>query len=302
MDKDKYYSGVAFVLLSAFCSALMPTFVKFAYKSGLTVTTVLFFRFSLASVVLFCILIITKQNFRLDKKTLLRLFVLGALFNTLQAGTYFSSLKYIPASLAVVISYTYPTFTAIVTCIWDREPITNTIAFSLFSSFVGLILILGTSFGQINMTGVLLATSASLLYTGYIVLTNKMLKKMPPLITSSYITLFSMVGTVLLSLFSAEKISYIIPSAVWPWMLALATFSVLTILGFFKGLKILGPTKATVLCTSEPLFGVVVAMILFQDRLTAMQFFGAAGVIAGAVMAVYYAPQKDLEVKQETTL
>lgn len=301
MENDRYYSGVVIVLLSAFFSALMPTFVKFAYQSELTVTTVLFFRFALSTVVLFSFLIITKQKFLLDKKTLLRLFVLGAIFNTLQAATYFSSLKYIPASLAVLISYTYPTFTAIVTCLWDREPITHAIAFSLISSFVGLVLMLGTCLGQINMIGVLLATGASLFYTGYIVLTNKMLKKMPPLITSSYITLFSMVGTVFLSLFSAEKISFDIPSIAWPWILALVSFSALTILSFFKGLKILGPTKATVLCTFEPLFGVVVAMILFQERLTGMQFLGAVGVIAGAIMAVYK-PRDDLEVRQEATL
>jgi len=284
---SKYHHGVAIVLLSAFTSGLMPTFAKFAYNYDITVTTVLFSRFSLASVILFGFLLITGQNIRLDKKTLLGLFFLGAVLNTLQAATYFFSLKYIPASLAVLISYTYPAFTAIVTCLWDHEPISRKIAFSLVSTFGGLILMLGTTLGEINILGVILATGASLFYTAYIVLGNKMLKKVPPLITCSYITLFSMVGTFVLGLFSADKINFVFPGAAWPWLLGVVFLSLSTIVSFFKGMEILGPTKASLLCMSEPLFGVLAAMILFHEQLTGVQFLGAAAVITGAFMAVY---------------
>ncbi|MEL7565921.1 MAG: DMT family transporter [Dehalobacterium sp.] len=291
---NKYYHGVAIVLLAAFSSALMPTFVKFAYNNDLTVMTVLFFRFSLAAVVLFSFLLITKQNIRLDRRTFLGLFFLGAVFNTLQAACYFSSLKYIPASLAVLISYTYPTITAIVTCLWDHEPITKNIAISLISSFAGLILMLGNVLGHINILGIILATGASLFYTVYVVLGNKILKKVPPFIASSYTTLFTTVGTLFLSLFSANKISFVFPGAAWPWVLGLVFFSTFTIIGFFKGIKILGPTKASVLCTSEPLFGVVIAIILFHEHLTGLQLLGAAAVITGALLAVY-TPNKDIK-------
>lgn len=296
---NKYYHGVVIVLMSAFCAALLPSFAKLAYENDVTVMTVLFLRFSLAALVLFSYLLITRQNIRLDKKNLLGLFLLGCVFNTMQATTYFSSLNYIPASLAVLIAYTYPAFTAIVTCLWDHEPITKKIAFSLVSCLAGLVLMLGTTLGHINVLGVILATAASLFYTVYVVLSNKMLKKVPPFIASSYITLFTTVGTFFLSLFSNNKINFGFPGAVWPWIFGLVTFSTLTILLLFKSLKILGPTKATVLCTSEPLFGVVVAMILFQERLTGLQLLGAAGVIAGAVLAVY-TPSKVF--KKEATM
>jgi drug/metabolite transporter (DMT)-like permease len=291
---SKYYRGVAIVLMSAFCSALMPTFAKLAYANDVSVMTVLFSRFSLATIVLFGFLLLTKQNIRLDKRNLFGLFILGAVFNTGQSSTYFYSLNFIPASLAVLISYTYPAFTAIISSLWDREPITKQIAFSLISCFAGLILMVGLNLGQINVIGIILATAASIFYAFYVVLTNKMLKKVPPLIACSYISLFSTVGALSLSLFSSNHISIGFPGAVWLWMLGLAVCSIATIFFLFKGLKILGPTKASVLSTSEPLFGVIVAMILFQERLTVLQWLGAAGVIAGAVLAVYD-PYKNLE-------
>jgi len=293
---NKYYHGVFMVLLSAFGFALMPTFAKFAYKNDVTVMTLLIIRFSLAATVLFTYLILTKHNLRLDKRTLLGLFFLGAICYTSQASCYFSAVNYIPASLVVLIAYTHPTIIAVISCILDHEPITKNIAFSLIISFVGLTLMLGTTIGKINGLGVILSTGASLFYSMYVVLSNKMLKKVPPLIASSFISLFSILGILFFSLFSNNTITFEFQSTAWPWILGLVTFStVIAMLTFFLGLKVLGPTKATILSTAEPVFGVTIAIILFNERLTALQFLGAAGVITGAVMAVY---ARD-KVKQE---
>jgi len=295
---NKYYQGVVIVLLAAFGFALCPAFAKFAYQNDVTVLTLLFFRFSLAAIALFAYLLITKQNIPMDKRTLLGLFFVGAVCYNMQGVCYFSALNYIPASLTVVISFTYPTFTAIVSCILDHEPITRKIAFSLISTLGGLALIAGTSLESINVMGIALATAASLFYTTYVIVGNRMLKKVPTLVATSYITLFSTVGILIFTLVSGNRFEFSFQGAAWPWILALVIFSTFGVLCFMKGMEILGPTKTSVLCTSEPLFGVVIAMILFQDQLTWLQLLGAAGVIAGAVMAVYE-PNKD--IKREPT-
>lgn len=283
----KYYQGVVIVLLAAFSFALGPAFAKFAYINEVTVMTLLFIRFSLAALALFCYLLITKQNIRLDQRTLLGLFFIGAVCNTMQGFCYFSALKYISASLTVVIAFTYPTITAIVSCLVDHEPITKRIAFSLISSFAGLALMVGTDLQNINVIGVFLATGASLFYTTYVVVGNRILKKVPSIIDSSYVILFYAVGVFMLSLVSSNRINFAFQGAAWPWILGLVVFSTIGILSFLKGVTILGPTKTSVLCTFEPLFGVVIAMIVFHEWLTGIQFLGAAAVIVGALMAVY---------------
>lgn len=284
---NRYYHGVLMVLLSALGYALMPTFAKFAYQSDVTITTLLTIRFSLATLVFFCFFIIKKENIKVNKRNLLGLFFLGAVCYTLQSTFYFSSVKYIPASLVVLIVFTHPTFVAITSCILDREPFTKYLALSLISSFMGLVLMLGTTLGEINLLGIMFAGATSLVYTLYIILSNRILKKVPTLIATSYITLFSALGFLFSSLFSHD-LDFSFQSAAWPWILALTAFS--TVMGmftFFRGLQILGPTKATILSMAEPVFGVMIAMILFQERLTPLQFLGAAGVIAGAIIAVY---------------
>lgn len=294
---NKYYYGVIMVLLCAFSFALGPTFAKFAYQHNVSVTTLMIFRSSVVAAVLWCYLLITGQSLRLDKKTLQGLLFLGAVCTTLQSLCYFSALNYISASLTVVIAYTYPTLTAFVTCFVDHEVITKQLVFSLIVTFAGLTAMLGTDLGSINVWGIILATGSSLFYTVYVVMSNKMLKKVSNLVAVTYMMFFSALGTLFISLTSSNHNPFGFQGTAWPWMLGFATLSAVGLISFFRGLVILGPTKATILCTSEPLFGVVIAMILFQDRLSALQLFGAVGVIAGALMSVY-APGKDIKKEQ----
>jgi drug/metabolite transporter (DMT)-like permease len=143
----------------------------------------------------------------------------------------------------------------------------------------------------------MLSAGASLVYSIYVVCGNKILKKVSSLTASAYVALFSALGFLFSSIFS-QSLKFNFHPAAWPWILGLAAFStVLAILTFFRGLEILGPTKATILSTAEPVFGVIIAMILFYEKLSVLQFIGAIGVIAGAILAAY---TKDIQAKDDT--
>lgn len=298
---NNYYQGVFLILLSALGFAFMPTFAKFAYPKDVSVMTLLFLRFSLAAVIFFCYLAFKRQSIRLDKRNLLGLFLLGAIGYTLQSTFYFSSLKYIPASLVILIVYTHPTIIAVISCALDREPLTKNITLSLIFSFIGLALMLGTTLGKINTLGLLLAAGASMVYAGYVIFSNKILKQVPPIIATAFICLFTSMGLFVAGL-SSKSLSFGFSGTAWPWIIGLVIVStVCAMLTFFQGLEILGPTKATVLSTAEPVFGVIIAMILFSDRLTTIQFLGAFGVIVGAVIAVYARDNTNFKEQQDLT-
>lgn len=284
---NPYYKGIVMVLISALGFGLMPTFAKFAYKNEITVSTLLFIRFLLAGILFFIWIAIKTRNIKLTKRDLLGLFFLGAVCYTIQSGFYFSAVRFIPASLAVVIVYTHPAIIAVASSLIDHEPLTKKIILSVTVSFIGLILMLGTTAENINGVGILLAMGASVVYATYVILSNKMLKKVPPLVASAFISVSASAGWLMWGL-STKNIIFSFNSGAWPWILALVVFStVFGMLTFFRGLELLGPTKATILSMAEPLFGIVVAILLFHDHLAMLQFFGAAGVISGAVMVVY---------------
>ncbi|MDD2497827.1 MAG: DMT family transporter [Desulfitobacteriaceae bacterium] len=284
---NNYLKGIIMVLISAFGFALMPSLALFAYQSEITVLTLLFFRFFLASILFFLYLYFKPEKVSLNKITLLKLFLIGAVIYNMQSIFYFSSVKYIAPSLAVLILYTHPVIIAVASSFLDHEPLTMKLIISVLVSFLGMALMLGTNFSGINGLGVLFAAGTSVVYAAYVILTNKILKTVPPLTASAYISLFASVGLLMVSLLSGS-FSLSFQASVWPWLITLVIFStVIALLTFYRGLEVLGPTKATILSMAEPLFGIFLAILLFQDHLSLLQMIGAAGVISGAVAVVY---------------
>lgn len=282
-----YFKGIVMVLFSAFGFGLMPTFAKFAYLNGVTVSTLLFIRFLMAAILFFIWVGIKNRKIVITRQDFLGLMFLGAVCYTLQSGLYFSAVRYIPASLVVVIVYTHPAIIAVASSYVDHEPLTKKVIISVIVSFIGLVLMLGTTMGSLNVIGILLALGASVVYAAYVILSKKMLKKVPPLVASAFIAAAASAAWLIWGL-STHDIDFHFKSNAWPWIIGLVLFStVMAMLAFFHGLECLGPTRTTILSMAEPLFGVTVAIILFHDRLNMMQFVGGAGVIAGAIMAVF---------------
>lgn len=278
------YKGVMLVLLSAFGFALMPTFALFAYQTGISVTTLLFIRFAIASVLFFLYIFLKKIPLRLSGKDYFSLFLLGGICYNTMSNFYFSSVKYIPAALAVLILYTYPMIVSILSFLIDREPPSKKITFSLCTSFVGLVLVLGTSLGTVSLLGVFFALASSLIYSIYIVVGNRVIRKIPSLITTAYITFFSSIGIFLCGIFSGD-LSFHFEAGAWIWILGLSLFStILAIFTFFKGMELLGPTHASILSMAEPLFAILISVTLFHDPITIFQVIGGVIVLLGAFL------------------
>ncbi|HOL17525.1 MAG TPA: DMT family transporter [Bacillota bacterium] len=281
---QQYLKGVALVLLSAFGFGMIPIFALYAYQSNINVTTLLLIRFTLAAVIFLVYVLIKHRRIALKRSDLFYFFLLGGVCYTLQSAFYFSAVRYIAPSLASLLLYTYPLIVVILATIIDRDKPTRMMVVSAAVSFVGVLLILGTSYGRINGTGIVLALSAALVYSTYIIMGNRVLKSTPPLITSTFVSLFAGAGILVVSLFT-EKISFAFAAAAWLPALGLVFFStIIGIFAFFRGIEILGPARASILSMTEPLFTTISAVILLQDRLTPLQAAGGIAVLTGAVL------------------
>jgi drug/metabolite transporter (DMT)-like permease len=59
---------------------------------------------------------------------------------------------------------------------------------------------------------------------------------------------------------------------------------VVAVTTFLMGIKLIGPTRASVLSTIEPVVTVVLAAILFGESIGPMTVVGGALILAGAIM------------------
>jgi drug/metabolite transporter (DMT)-like permease len=278
-------AGGALVLLSAFGFGMIPIFARFAYRGGISVATLLAVRFLISSPLLFAYLRLRGESLRCRARLLPALLGLGLLY-TAQSSFYFSAVKYIPASLAALILYTYPAFVCILSALIDRERIGGQTLLALLFALGGLIFILGSSFRGLNLHGLALATGAALVYSFYIILAGRTLRQAPALLTGAYVTLFA-AGFCLLAGLAGGSLSPDFSAATWLPILGIILISTLTaILAFFRGLRILGSQTTSILSTSEPIFTITGALLLFGDSLTLRQLAGGALIMAGALLAV----------------
>lgn len=281
-----FYRGVALILLSAAAFGIMPVFALEAYKSGISVPTLLFIRFGLAAVLLLAYAAVRFKGLRLTLRDFAFLAILGGICYTLQSSFYFTSVRFISPSLTVLLLYTNPMIVALLTFLIDKERLSLRLALSMGVSFAGLLLVLGTSIGRVDSLGVMLALGAAVIYSVYIVIGNRVVKKLPSLVTTAYVSLFAALGLLVYGT-AAGQMNFSFNPSVWLPLAGLVLVCTVTaILAFFKGLELLGATRASVLSNLEPVFAALFSALLLHDRLSLPQFVGGALVLAGAVMIV----------------
>jgi drug/metabolite transporter (DMT)-like permease len=283
----KGYKGAAFVLLSAFLFGLIPILAVFAYKSRVSVMSLHFVRFTIASAALCFLLYMQREKAALQvgKRNLLKLFVLGGIMFTLTSFGYFSSIKYIPASVAALIFYSYPALVSVGSSFVNKERLSRPVILSIIISFLGLVFLSGKTAISVSMKGVLLAGLAALSYTSYILYGNFIIKDVPYQVVVAYVCFFSAISFLILGSV-ARGLALPNASSTWILLCFVAFVSLFGFLAFFLGVELTSPSIAAILSMAEPLVTVVLSLLIFKEYLSITQYFGGVLVLVGSFLAL----------------
>jgi len=297
------YLGYFLILLSATAFGLMPIFAIYAYDHQVSVNTLLFLRFSFAAIIFFSYLFMKKGFVSITKKQIITFFLLGSILYTLQSSFYFSSIKYIPASLAALILYLYPVFVAILSFFVNKEKLTKFMVISMIISLLGILFVLGTPTEHMNVFGILLALGAAIIYSIYIIVGGRVTLQVPPLVTSAFIALFAAVSFLIVGL-TTNTLQFHFSFVGWLSILCISIISsVISMASFFAGIKLIGPTKSAILSMVEPVITIIFSTILLNENMKLLQLVGGAVVLLGAALVVITSEKKKLiENKMENHL
>ncbi|KKX56119.1 DMT family transporter [Brevibacillus borstelensis] len=280
------YAGVLYVFASAAGFGVMSIFAIYAYEAGASVSTLLFLRFLLAALLFFVWMAVKREPLRISRQQGLALFCLGGVLYTLQSLSFFSSVQYIPASMAALLLYTFPVYVAVLNYFVNKEALRKQTIGAMALSLAGLVLVLGLSFDGIQPLGVGLALAAAVLYSVYFIVGNRVVTGLSPYVTSAYVSLFAAISTFGLALkdggpalnFSGQG---------WLALGGIVLFSTILAMGcLFRGIQLIGSTRASVLSTLEPVVTIGFSALLFGERLGWLQMLGGFAVLLGAVLIV----------------
>jgi len=278
--------GILFALgAGLFFGILAPT-SKIAFNLGVGVSLAIFLRYLVASLLILPIIPFQKNLFFTYKKNIYD-FLLISFGSILLTTGLLLSVKYIDVSLAILIFCTYPILVLCVSVIFNKEEINNNIKILFLSTFIGLFFVLGPSFNNLNIFGVLSAILASLGATTMIVINQKMSNKsISPIQINIFINIFNLIFFFFVLYFffsinfSISKISFLtilIPS----FSYAIALF--LQLLAIPR----IGQSNTALFLYLEPVVAIIGAVILLKETLNSYQIFGSIVVLSSLALATY---------------
>lgn len=278
--------GAFLVSVSAVGFGVMPILALYAYAGGANVASLLVLRFSLTSMALFACIAGQGTKVQLTRRQLLSLAVLGGVLYALQANLYLHAVRFVSPALAALVLYTYPVLVALLSFVIDREVIQASTALAILLCFAGVAMIVGVSGAQANLTGILLALGAAATYSCYIVVSNRVIKQLPPLVTSAFVALFAALS-LLVTGAATHALQFSFSAQAWLAILGVTLFStIMAMLTFFAGLERIGSTRAAIISAFEPLVTTGFSALLFHERLTALQAAGGLAVLLGAILVI----------------
>jgi len=282
--------GVLACLVSAAAFGSLAIFGKLAYDEGANITTLLVVRFALGAALFWVLAVALPASRRAlrarpGRDVLLTALALGGVGYAAQAGLFFAALERMDASLLSLVLYSYPAWVALGAAALGRERLTPARVGVLGLASAGLVLVLaGASGGELDALGAGLGLGAALTYTGYILVADGVVGRLPPVLLSAVVCTGAAASLLAVGVAGGSLDLGLSPAA-WGWLAAIAV--VATVLGvalFFVGLQRVGPGVAAILSCAEPPVTVVLALLVFGERLGPLQWIGGLLVLAAVVL------------------
>ena len=246
-----------------------PLFALPLYKAGMDPDSVLFLRYLLAIPILGIMLKARGRSFKLKRKEILPLIVMGLLVS-ISSLTLFQSYNYMEAGIASTLLFVYPILVALImTCIFKEKLSLQTIL-CIILALGGIALLYQSGDGTtLSLTGVLLVMASALSYAIYIVGVNRpMLKEVATLKVTFYVLVFGL-ALFLVRVDFGRELHVVNEWYTWLNLLALAAFpTAMSFLCTTRAIQYIGSTPTAILGALEPL-----TAVFFGEPLTAV-FFG----------------------------
>lgn len=273
--------------IAAASYGMNPLFTLPLYSAGMSVDTVLFYRYSLAVIVLGIMMKFQKQSFAIKRVDVLPLCIMGLLF-AFSSLFLFMSYNYMDAGIASTILFVYPVLVAIIMAVVFKEKVSPITMFSIALAFVGISMLCKSPGGQtLSLVGITFVFLSSLSYAIYIVGVNRSsLKDMPIAKLTFYVLLFGLSVYVVRLQFCTEL--QVIPTPMlWINAVSLAVFpTVISLVTMIKAIHYIGSTPTAILGALEPVTALFFGVLVFGEQLTPRIILGILMVITAVTLII----------------
>lgn len=285
--------GFGLALIGAVCFSAKAIVVKLAYAYSVDATTLLAMRMILSAPLFLAALIYTEYKSqdvpRLSMKDL-GLIVLAGLLGYYLASLFdFMGLQYITAGLERLILFTYPSIVLLLTSlIHKRRPQAWQLG-SMAVTYVGLAVVYGheTALVSENTTlGAMLVFMSAVCYASYMVVGERLLKRLGTTRVTSLATLVSATA-ILIQVSIQQPLTVILnqPSGVWLLSLINAAFcTFVPVFAVMTAIQLMGASRVSQIGMVGPIATIALGTWILDEPFTLWHAAGTLLVMVGVAM------------------
>jgi drug/metabolite transporter (DMT)-like permease len=290
-------AGAGLVILAAACFGTLGPLSRFAGDAGVDSLTIVTWRAALGATLVTAFLLV-RVAAGLGRPVPLRAlptrdrwFILAAaVANTALNLGAFIAFERITIALTLLVFYLYPAFVAVISTLWFGERLDRIRWTALAVSLVGMALVVfqAPADGGFDLLGIGLAFMAALMQVFYVLAARHGFAHVPGAQAGAMTMGGAAVLYVLISLVLgrlpdlAQPIASV--DAMLPVVLAGTVGAGLPTVAYIIGIRRLGPSRAAILATFEPVVGVLLAALLLAEQPTPVQLLGGFMIIASGVI------------------
>ena len=270
-------SGVALVVVSAVAYGTVPIIATLAFRTGVPLTVFLSCRFTLAALLLWMAVPLTRGAYP-RRERVGALLLMGAIGYAGQSAAFFAALQRMPAPATALLLYTYPAIVTLGAAAFFRERIGWRAIGAIVIAFAGTSLVVHGQVGGLNPAGIAFALLSATIYAGYVLFGSKVFDG-PAQIASA-----AMVMSATAVSFAAFGIAggLTLPSAGAPLfyvVLVAIIGTAIPVVAFLTGMPRVGASRASILSTLEPAVTVVLSGLILAQPLGPLQIAGAICIL-----------------------
>lgn len=291
--------GYLYALLAALLFGANGSVTKVVIEAGMSPTQLTQFRVLGTAVIAGAILLaIDRGAFRLTRRQLFVMAVLGVAGVAILQASYAFAIQLLPVGIALLIEYLAVLLVAVIAFFFLKEKVKPRLWIAIACVLVGLAVVAQIWASTLNGLGVVMALVAAASLTLYFIVGERQVGATSPLAVAFWTTGFASVfwaffsgwwtiepallaNTVSLSgNLAAVELPLWVPLA---WCVVMGSFA--PFFFSFLALKHLSATAAGIVASSEVIFAFVVAWLWLGEELNAVQLIGAGVVLVGIVLA-----------------
>ncbi len=277
--------GILALVGASVLLGVIPSANKYILLSGMSSGSIVFFMQLTIAVSALIIGMITRQSFRVSKKQLVMLLIVGAVG---MGGTEFLlNIAYgmIPVGLTTMLHFLYPSIVSIIMVVLFKQKMTKLKLGGILLSVAGMLLIADLS-GGIKLAGIAAALCSSLTYTFYMIANEKGNINELPLIIKLFFVSFG--STLAFGIQTAASGTFSLPVGTVVFVQLFFILGLGSMIAFYlliAGIKLIGASSASFFNMLEPITSLVVSNLIYHDQPSLFTLLGCSLVLSSVLLA-----------------